>query len=140
MAYLDGTGLTHFWNKLKQTFLSLNDVADYVTECYYSETDADWSYRKWANGAAECWGRFPVTFANIYVLQNVLTFPFSFALRPSVTATINDAGNNQSSAFQWNVKAVQNTEVVDIYLQDSNGGFSSGSVLYVSVHVFGRLE
>lgn len=30
-------------------------AADYVTECYYSETDTEWSYRKWANGAAECW-------------------------------------------------------------------------------------
>ncbi len=156
MAYLDGTGLTHFWNKLKQTFLPLSggamtgylavpglslagsNVADFVTEINYASADNTWSYRKWFNGAAECWGRFPATYANANVLLCYLGFPFSFTWVSSAMATINNDGNNEESAWRWNVKAVSGPESVNVYIHDSGGGFGSDNGINVSVHILGR--
>ena len=45
-------------NGVAEDILLKQDLADYTVE---TDTIDGWTYRKWHNGAVECWGNFPCT-------------------------------------------------------------------------------
>ena len=54
-------------------------------------TSGIWTYRKWSDGTAECWGRGMVNgtwsaWGNVYYLESPFAFPFTFASAPVVQA------------------------------------------------------
>lgn len=40
-------------------YINTNKLSDFVVEESINTTSGNWSWRKWASGTAECWGRFP---------------------------------------------------------------------------------
>lgn len=115
--YLDDTGMSYFWGKLKDYFqaklvsgtniktinsesilgsgdIDLPTPADYVVE---QGTSDIWTYRKWNSGIAECWGTTAYrsvsttsAFGNAYYgsLQTI-TYPSGlFTVAPKATITI----------------------------------------------------
>lgn len=87
-------------------------VADFVVE---QGTSGIWSYRKWASGKAECWGRASIDAAinipwgNLYIARvEGISFPFTFSDTPicvyagtgGTTLMIANNGNATPSATQ----------------------------------------
>ena len=95
------------------------------------QTDG-WSYRKWDDGTAECWGQFTKTTSpasdNHYMLK--ATYPFRFTENPSVVAT-GSVGNQYSyvsyTAVYWGC--------TDIYLDSPT---TSSQTIVVCVYAIGK--
>ena len=102
-------------------------------------TSADWYWRKWASGKAECWSWWTALYANAYVLNRRVTLPFAFTDIFCTLATINDRGQDAASAIHWNCKAEPSgTSQVVLSVHNANGGFGQGSALKCSLEVRGR--
>lgn len=57
--YINASGITYLWSKIKESFLKRDDVADYIVETGSSELErGTWYYIKYNSGISECWGRF----------------------------------------------------------------------------------
>lgn len=78
-------------------YINASKLADFVIE---ESTSGIWTYRKWASGIAECWGRTAETTVNIthnynghYYGSGVVNLPSNlFTSVPSVTASRNSSG------------------------------------------------
>ncbi len=59
---------------------TLDGIMDYIADNVIVEqgTDGDWTYRKWSNGIAECWGRKTGT-ANITTSWGQIYFASAFS-------------------------------------------------------------
>lgn len=93
MKVLDYNGLDHVIDKIYDTINS-GGGADYIVE---ENTSGMWTYRKWASGVAECWGRTNMTVTNWSQWGNLyegspypsFTFPSGLFIDiPCVTASV----------------------------------------------------
>lgn len=121
---------------------SLDQIISHIGDNTIVEqgTSGDWSYRKYANGFAECFGYFAPTSGNGTQLGNLYyrtytvnsNFPFAFTEKPTLLIT-------PASAALGIVGDVTYSETqftrYDTYR--GNGG-TVGSA--VSVHVFGKWQ
>jgi len=75
--------------------------------------DSGWSYRKWSDGTAECWRTLSVTtavststnaswYSSGELSSTNLSFPFTFAARPSVTVQTMPTGQSWCIVFPSN--------------------------------------
>lgn len=65
-------------------------VADYIIE---QGTNGIWTWRKWASGISECWGRYSGSYTGATLTEIVITLPFAFAdtnyiIQSTMTSTI----------------------------------------------------
>lgn len=112
--YLDDTGMSYFWGKLKSYFqeklvsgtniktinstsllgsgdITLPSPADYVIE---TGTSGYWTYRKWNSGISECWLTWTGTLSHYWsgnglygYSTGAINFPSGlFITTPSITA------------------------------------------------------
>lgn len=88
-------------------------IADYIVE--QGTTDI-WTYRKWASGIAECWGRTSsstkIEWDDMCVGVNV-SLPFQFAGHPS----INCSGHQQKTHSSYVAMAVCDSNVASAYIK-----------------------
>ncbi|MBR2706246.1 MAG: hypothetical protein IKE74_03275 [Mogibacterium sp.] len=80
-----------------------------------SGTSGIWTYRKWSDGTAECWGRwngnitqyfsFSAGGMTWYVYYTTINYPFTFVGRAPVRNYTARAG----SAFSWTASNLSNT-------------------------------
>lgn len=165
MSFLDETGLSYFWSKIKQRFLlisggtltggltatsltstgatktkslSINGVSvnDFVTAQGMSGSIF---YRKWNSGRFECHGPFRATYANANVLQVVITLPATLTATTAVLSSLNDAGGNSSPALGWNTKVTfANNSQILVTVHGPSGDFGAQSAIVGSFSVYGR--
>lgn len=98
-SYLDKTGLTYFWGKVK-AYVDANLGAVHITG---SGTSGIWSWRKWSDGTAECWGNLTgsvsswTQWGSLYYSTRIANkaFPTNlFNAVPTVSATIQGASQD----------------------------------------------
>ena len=131
-ASTDGSG-TIAWGSWK-TYLHTGDVKDYIIA---SGTSGIWTYRKWASGQAECWCTTMISYANDYVLEGDVAFPFTFAAAPTTLATLGSNGDNYGNAISWNLKCVPSTTHARIDIHSPSAGFTSSTKLQVAIYAKG---
>lgn len=112
------------------------DTADYIVA---SGTSGIWTYRKWASGMAECWCTTMIGYANGYVLEGYVAFPFTFAAAPTTLATLNSNGDNYGNAISWNLKCVPSTTSARIDIHSPSAGFTSSTKLQVAIYAKGTV-
>lgn len=110
------------------------DTADYIIA---SGTSGIWTYRKWASGQAECWCSTMISYANDYVLEGYVAFPFTFAAAPTTLATLGSNGDNYGNAISWNLKCVPSTTSARIDIHSPSAGFTSSTELQVAIYAKG---
>ena len=109
--YLDDSGMSYFWGKLKDYFqaklvsgtniktinnesvlgsgnIQVPSSVDYIVE---QGTSGIWTYRKWNSGIAECWGKGTVNgtwtaWGSVYYIYKSFAYPFTFTSVPVVQA------------------------------------------------------
>lgn len=111
-----------------------------------SGTSGIWSYRKWTDGTAECWGTLEVNtalsnssnagwYSSGELSSTNISFPFTFASIPSVIATVMPTGLTWAILFPSNTGA--SVSRTGSYQLNSMSSFSSKKYL-ISYHVRGR--
>lgn len=110
------------------------DTADYIVA---SGTSGVWTYRKWASGQAECWCTTMISYANDYVLEGHVAFPFTFAAAPTTLATLGSNGDNYGNAISWNLKCVPSSTHARIDIHSPSAGFTSSTKLQVAIYAKG---
>lgn len=95
------------------SILTTKETADYVVA---QGTSGGWTYRKWANGTAECWfyGYNSLTYDNeangLYRGYGAVTFPFAFYARPVVVYSC-----YLTNGYDWSGKVVASTSGFTFY-------------------------
>lgn len=108
---------------------------DYVTsQGTQSAGGADWGFRKWKSGIAECWcyRGFNAT-TEQGNLHAQTTLPFSFKAAP--VATVSGGVDGYNTAFASYVKT--STTSVDCYVNKST---SDSKAWWVYIHAIGRIS
>lgn len=99
----------------------------------------NWTYRRWANGIAECWGTIDIFNANDFAAGGNFSLPFTFA---SVSTTIATVGNgnfsNSYRSLDINVKAWSNANTVTLWANSKDAAFGDYNPVPISVEVKGR--
>lgn len=116
--------------------LHTGNTSDYIVA---SGTSGVWTYRKWASGQAECWCTTIIGYANDYVLEGYVAFPFTFAAAPTTLATLGSNGDNYGSAISWNLKCVPSTTHARIDIHSPSAGFTSSTELQVAIYAKGAV-
>lgn len=85
----------------------------YIVE---SGTSDIWTYRKWSNGDAECWGRksysgtTSTTWGSLYALPcDSPTYPFTFTSLPCVKRSITQSTGNSCWISGWSVESTSSS-------------------------------
>lgn len=140
--YLDETGLSHLWDKIKAYVAAHSgggSGVDYVEE---QGTSGIWMYRKWHSGVAECWGTYSASIAITsssasyggYRSAQITTTAFptgTFSAAPTVTATSMSSGGN------W-VTNVEGSTATAIKFFLSCGTSSAASTRNIAFHAMGK--
>lgn len=126
-----GSGTTVSWDRWRQV-----NSLDYITA---QGTSGVWTYRKWASGQAECWCSTMIGYANDYVLEGYVAFPFTFAAAPTTLATLGSNGDNYGNAISWNLKCVPSTTHARIDIHSPSAGFTSSTELQVAIYAKGAV-
>ena len=158
MAYLNETGLAHFWAKLKGKFLPVtggtvtgslavtgklsvggNAVADHVAE---SGTSGEWKYIKYTSGLALLWCNVTTKYSAASVLEKWVSYPFTLQAGVAAFGTLEGVGSNSGAALGWNVKIVPqgDNKNARVFVHDPSGSFGGADALTVAVLVLGRYE
>ena len=120
--------------------LKINNVAmaDHIVE---QGTSTDWSYRKWASGAAEVWGTLSFQSGtwsganNLYYITKNIKLPESlFTQTPRVLLTVSTAGG--AAVTPATVKPVKKTEFQTIFARFYGG--TNDVLMEVTVYGYGR--
>ena len=113
-------------------------VADYVTE---QGAVGAWNYRKWASGAAECWGIAEVQSgvwngtSNLYYVVKNFTMPSGiFADTPDVTATVRSTCG--AIVAPATTQATDKTNVLSMLVRFYGG--TDDIAITLAVHAVGR--
>lgn len=110
-------------------------AGDYVVA---SGTSGNWTYRKWASGTYECWGRITSTIASAgsllsgYVCYGSVSFPTVFISTPVVKYSI--YGN---TGYEFAGKANVGTGSFTWYVL-SNAQYTAGNTVVINAHVIGK--
>lgn len=156
MAYLNETGLAHFWAKLKGKFLPVtggtvtgslvvtgklsvggNAVADHVAE---SGTSGEWKYIKYTSGLALLWCNVTTKYSAASVLEKWVSYPFTLQAGVAAFGTLEGVGSNSGAALGWNVKIVPqgDNKNARVFVHSPSGSFGGADALTVAVLVLGR--
>ena len=156
MAYLNETGLAHFWAKLKGKFLPVtggtvtgslavtgklsvggNAVADHVAE---SGTSGEWKYIKYTSGLALLWCNVTTKYSAASVLEKWVSYPFALQAGVAAFGTLEGVGSNAGAALGWNVKIVpqSDNQRARVFVHNPSGSFGGADALTVAVLVLGR--
>lgn len=121
---------------------SLDQIISHIGDNTIVEqgTSGDWSYRKYANGFAECFARFTpsskqgTSYGGMYYAEYAVNsqFPFTFTETPILLIT--------PSSSAWGMigdVTYTNAQLTKYDTYRGNGGTVSGTV---SVHVFGTWQ
>ena len=143
MKALDQDGLDYVVDKIYD-LVNSGGSADYIVE---EGQSGIWTYRKWASGVAECWGKVTVALsgtgtlwkAPIYAYLGVSAqnYPFEFYEVPTETASVSQAVNavwlyKQASAEMNNTKTKSAT-----YALIKVDAFDNNATAVISYHVKG---
>lgn len=135
------------WGKEDFAFyvpVSINEAR--VPAIVQQGTSGIWTYRKWDDGVAECWGTLSVTtslnnssnaswYSSGELSATNITYPFTFTSRPSVTATVNPNGSTWAILFPSNTAG--DASKTGSYQLNSMSSFTSKTYL-ISYQVRGR--
>ena len=113
-----------------------SDMTDFIVE---EATDGIWTYRKWNNGVAECWGKFTrdqSLAANAHVGIGGALPTFFVGEAPIVTGS--GGGTSQPRAFltYTNVYGTSGAYGIDCYIR--NDGGSACSAQWAFFYVIGK--
>lgn len=163
--YLDDTGMSYFWGKLKdyfqaklvsgtniktinnETLLGSGDIAlpspaDYIVE---QGTSGIWTYRKWNSGIAECWGttaEAALTYqawGSVYEAQisRVILFPSGlFVDTPTVVASPIPISGGGIMSIEFTGDGVSASQIPRLYAVRPTA--ITNGVASASIHATGR--
>lgn len=107
-------------------------------------TSGIWTYRKWSNGTAECWGTYTYTSSASYVWVSPLyysdlipriAYPFTFAERPLEFASI-DTTTNATWLYKESTGTNTTTQTAE-YRPIKVNAFNSNT-FYMRFYVIGK--
>ena len=102
----------------------------YVVE---ENTSDIWTYRKWSDGMAECWGNYNKTLSGSSQTNEVfITFPFAFIEQPSCTVSLLAGGANY-----YHVHRVSQSALTEIRLFFANT-YSGQTTLTAEMYIKGK--
>lgn len=111
------------------SILTTKETADYVVA---QGTSGGWTYRKWANGTAECWfyGYNSLTYGNeangLYGGYGTVTFPFAFYAIPVVVYSC-----FLTNGYDWSGKAMVSTSSFNFYgISQSSLASTTSATIY----------
>lgn len=122
--------------------ISINQIPlDYIVE---QGQEDNWSYRKWNNGIAECWGelKFIVNLdkvgESVYYANGEAAFPFIFTNKPIVSGSCPWNYANWVNAFPKppNSDESDYSKCAWLYYQTNNNG--NGTERSVYIHAIGK--
>ncbi len=117
------------------SILTTKETADYVVA---QGTSGGWTYRKWANGTAECWfyGYNSLTYGNetngLYGGYGTVTFPFAFYAIPVVVYSC-----HLTNGYDWSGKAMVSTSSFNFY-GVSQSSLASTTSVTIYAYAIGR--
>ena len=117
------------------SILTTKETADYVVA---QGTSGGWTYRKWANGTAECWfyGYNSLTYGNeangLYCGYGTVTFPFAFYAIPVVVYSC-----HLTNGYDWSGKAMVSTSSFNFY-GVSQSSLASTTSVTIYAYAIGR--
>ena len=117
------------------SILTTKETADYVVA---QGTSGGWTYRKWANGTAECWfyGYNSLTYGNeangLYGGYGTVTFPFAFYAIPVVVYSC-----HLTNGYDWSGKAMVSTSNFNFY-GVSQSSLASTTSVTIYAYAIGR--
>ena len=107
------------------TKLNSSDMDDFVVDI---GTDGIWTYRKWASGVAECWGRrgstsYAMTSASGYAYYSYFTQALPSGLFTSVTSAIGGrcGGTSSQALISTNIFALNTAQIQCFIWQPASG-------------------
>lgn len=111
------------------SILTTKETADYVVA---QGTSGGWTYRKWANGTAECWfyGYNSLTYGNeangLFGGYGTVTFPFAFYAIPVVVYSC-----FLTNGYDWSGKAMASTSSFNFYgISQSSLASTTSATIY----------
>ena len=111
------------------SILTTKETADYVVA---QGTSGGWTYRKWANGTAECWfyGYNSLTYGNeangLFGGYGTVTFPFAFYAIPVVVYSC-----FLTNGYDWSGKAMVSTSSFNFYgISQSSLASTTSATIY----------
>lgn len=128
----------YYYNGVWSAWLQIDVVVE-------SGTSGIWTYKKYASGEAECWGRVEVTtnvssaWGSLYTSGGVadVAFPFTFAEIPIVNATL--SGNSVGGFLMVTGNVAGGTTTTRTgYYEICRGSSTTGSKFIVNYQVKGR--
>lgn len=91
-------------------------------------TSGIWTYRKWSDGTAECWGAYSKTVSARSVdVNNYIQFPFSFMVAPTVVSSLVAGGADH---YKGHVESITTAQVRLILINNYTSQFVMGMSLY----------
>lgn len=143
MRAVGEAGLAALWARCKEEFEakggggSGGSVAAYVAD---TGTSNGWTWRKWSDGTAECWGFFHYTLSITAAWQSLYestvgmrkAYPFTFAAIPVETATL--VGASGTMMENYGSQSATQSGLYYAIRPDSR----SGVECYLNIHVIGR--
>ena len=125
--------------------VSINDAE--VITLVKEGTSGIWTYRKWSDGLAECWGNLTISatignatagwYSSGELSGTNLSFPFTFKERPTVTVSVMPTGQTWAVLFPSNTSG--STTQTGSYQLMSTSNFTSKSYV-ISYVVKGKWE
>lgn len=96
-------------------------------------TSGIWTYRKWSNGIAECWGTYSKSIAaNTVDISNYITYPFTFTSKPFITTGLQGGG---ADLYRGHVEPAQtNASQVRLVLINKH---TAAVTIYMGMHAIG---
>ena len=108
-----------------------SDMTDFVVE---EATSGIWTYRKWNNGVAECWGYYSKSIAaNTVDTSNYINFPFEFKAIPTITLGLSAGG---ADLYRGHIESSATTaSQVRLVLINKH---SASVVIGMNIHAIGK--
>lgn len=99
-----------------------------------------WTYRRWASGIFECWGKVTAKNVNNHVAGGTFDLPITLASSSyTINATIGNGGFfNSKESLDVNAKAWGNTTSVSVFANSVNAIFSTYKEVDIHVDIKGR--
>lgn len=99
-------------------------------------TSGIWTYRKWSDGTAECWGRYGKTInGNSTDATTYISYPFSFTQSPYAIVATSAGGVNSYLVRQLS----DGSDASRLRLFFANT-YSSATTISAQIYVVGRWE
>ncbi len=91
-------------------------------------TSGIWTYRKWSDGTAECWGEYSkAVSARSTDVDNFIQFPFSFTVTPTVVSSVVAGG---ADYYRGHVESITTARVRLILINNYTSQVGMGMSLY----------